>query len=449
MLYTSGKKVLHIDRKKRDDPPSWWTISPFLSPNMIRDRNVDLNPKFLVVRGQLVRLCTYYFKGDRRLKFDSIEGSYVYEEGRIRKAHEYDKEDLISGIGEGIMEEFLNFGERMPEKQKFKLFLMYVQDWNAYDAKTWNGLNPKVATMQEVYDKFELSSEFAEFTGRALALYRDDTYLLRPAGETLKRIKVYSKSLALFGEPGTLWLIEASLGNPWNHRDDFMLHESMDLGFADLRKWYDFNRDRDNFHSLFTKPVDEIIMENGKAVGVRSGKETARCKQVYCDPSYVLDRVDQFNRVIRCICLLWGNNRRSEDHPYIEDPNRRSGRLILPGSELNRDSDIYITTMRCMDDYVDKRIAVISTNVETANPEAEIEPALALLGDIRERIVTVSDCYRPREDGTESQLFISQSYNATADFETTCLEVLDIFRRGTGNEFDFSTIYARDFDLCS
>ncbi|XP_065560814.1 rab GDP dissociation inhibitor alpha-like isoform X3 [Artemia franciscana] len=388
MLYTSGKKVLHIDRKKRDDPPSWWTISPFLSPNMIRDRNVDLNPKFLVVRGQLVRLCTYYFKGDRRLKFDSIEGSYVYEEGRIRKAHEYDKEDLISGIGEGIMEEFLNFGERMPEKQKFKLFLMYVQDWNAYDAKTWNGLNPKVATMQEVYDKFELSSEFAEFTGRALALYS-------------------------------------------------------------LRKWYDFNRDRDNFHSLFTKPVDEIIMENGKAVGVRSGKETARCKQVYCDPSYVLDRVDQFNRVIRCICLLWGNNRRSEDHPYIEDPNRRSGRLILPGSELNRDSDIYITTMRCMDDYVDKRIAVISTNVETANPEAEIEPALALLGDIRERIVTVSDCYRPREDGTESQLFISQSYNATADFETTCLEVLDIFRRGTGNEFDFSTIYARDFDLCS
>jgi len=38
---------------------------------------------------------------------------------------------------------------------------------------------------------------------------------------------------------------------------------------------------------MLDKPVDEIIMENGKAVGVRSGEEVARCKQVYCDPSYV------------------------------------------------------------------------------------------------------------------------------------------------------------------
>ncbi|KAK2709888.1 hypothetical protein QYM36_013539 [Artemia franciscana] len=57
------------------------------------------------------------------------------------------------------------------------------------------------------------------------------------------------------------------------------------------------------------------------------------------------------------------------------------------------------------------------------------------------RIVTVNDCYRPREDGAESQLFISHSYNAATHFETTCLNVLDIFRRGTGNDFDFTTIY--------
>jgi Rab GDP dissociation inhibitor len=41
---------------------------------------------------------------------------------------------------------------------------------------------------------------------------------------------------------------------------------------------------------MLDKPVDEIIMENGKAVGVRSGEEVARCKQVYCDPSYVPDK---------------------------------------------------------------------------------------------------------------------------------------------------------------
>jgi len=58
----------------------------------------------------------------------------------------------------------------------------------------------------------------------------------------------------------------------------------------------------------------------------------------------------------------------------------------------------------------------------------------------------VSDCYRPREDGTESQLFISQSYDAQNNFETTCLDVFDIFRRGTGKDFDFFKLYETKFD---
>ena len=42
---------------------------------------------------------------------------------------------------------------------------------------------------------------------------------------------------------------------------------------------------------MLDKPVDEIVVENGRAVGVRSGSEVAKCKQVYCDPTYVPDRV--------------------------------------------------------------------------------------------------------------------------------------------------------------
>ena len=38
------------------------------------------------------------------------------------------------------------------------------------------------------------------------------------------------------------------------------------------------------------------------------------------------------------------------------------------------------------------------------------------------------------------QLFISKSYDATTHFETTCDDVLDIFRRVTGEEFDFSKV---------
>lgn len=95
-------------------------------------------------------------------------------------------------------------------------------------------------------------------------------------------------------------------------------------------------------------------------------------------------------------------------------------------------------------------IAMVSTTVETANPEAEILPGLQLLGSITEkfvfpllrffRFVKVSDIYEPTDLGQESQVFISRSYDATTHFESVCRDVLDIFRRGTTQEFDFSRI---------
>ena len=47
-----------------------------------------------------------------------------------------------------------------------------------------------------------------------------------------------------------------------------------------------------------------------------------------------------------------------------------------------------------------KYIAFVSTNVETANPEAELAPGLALLGPIDEKFIEVKDVYEPVEDGT-------------------------------------------------
>lgn len=45
---------------------------------------------------------------------------------------------------------------------------------------------------------------------------------------------------------------------------------------------------------MLDKPIDEIVYdESGKVVGVKSGGEMARCKQLYCDPTYVPDRVEK------------------------------------------------------------------------------------------------------------------------------------------------------------
>lgn len=83
---------------------------------------------------------------------------------------------------------------------------------------------------------------------------------------------------------------------------------------------------------------------------------------------------------------------------------------------------------------------MVSTTVETSNPELEIKPGLDLLGPIAQKFVSVTDFMEPTDDGMNSQLFISTSYDATSHFETTCMDVLNLFKRATGEEFDFNKV---------
>jgi RAB protein geranylgeranyltransferase component A len=49
-------------------------------------------------------------------------------------------------------------------------------------------------------------------------------------------------------------------------------------------------------------------------------------------------------------------------------------------------------------------VALVSTTVETNNPENEIRPGLALLEPIYQKFVSVSDLYEPVDDGTTSKV---------------------------------------------
>jgi Rab GDP dissociation inhibitor len=85
-------------------------------------------------------------------------------------------------------------------------------------------------------------------------------------------------------------------------------------------------------------------------------------------------------------------------------------------------------------------LAMVSTNVETSNPEEELSPGLAILGKIEQKFVSVHDIFEPTDNGLESRVFVSKSYDATTHFETTCDDVVDIFQRVTGEPFDFSKV---------
>lgn len=83
-------------------------------------------------------------------------------------------------------------------------------------------------------------------------------------------------------------------------------------------------------------------------------------------------------------------------------------------------------------------IAIVSTNQETNNPEKEIQPALDLIGKVREKFFNISEQYIPDpkySNGTDG-LYISNSMDPTSHFEGETENVLNIYKRITGKDVD-------------
>ncbi|XP_005370748.1 rab GDP dissociation inhibitor alpha [Microtus ochrogaster] len=420
IMSVNGKKVLHMDRN-----PYYGGESSSITPleelykrfqllegppesmGRGRDWNVDLIPKFLMANGQLVKMLLYT-EVTRYLDFKVVEGSFVYKGGKIYKVPSTETEALASNL------------MGMFEKRRFRKFLVFVANFDENDPKTFEGVDPQTTSMRDVYRKFDLGQDVIDFTGHALALYRTDDYLDQPCLETINRIKLYSESLARYGKSPYLYPLYG-LGE-------------LPQGFARLSAIYGGTY-------MLNKPVDDIIMENGKVVGVKSEGEVAHCKQLICDPSYIPDRVRKAGQVIRIICIL--------SHPIKNTNDANSCQIIIPQNQVNRKSDIYV----CMISYAHnvaaqgKYIAIASTTVETAEPEKEVEPALELLEPIDQKFVAISDLYEPIDDGSESQVFCSCSYDATTHFETTCNDIKDIYKRMAGSAFDFENMKRKQNDV--
>ncbi|XP_005992613.1 rab GDP dissociation inhibitor alpha-like [Latimeria chalumnae] len=419
IMSVNGKKVLHMDRNSyyggesasitplEDLYKRFKTSGPCQSMGRGRDWNVDLIPKFLMANGQLVKMLLYT-EVTRYLDFKVVEGSFVYKAGKVHKVPSTETEALASDL------------MGMFEKRRFRKFLVFVVNFDEHDPKTYQEIDPKKMTMRDVYKKFDLGQDIIDFTGHALALYRIDNYLDQPCLETINRIKLYSESLARYKKSPYLYPLYG-LGE-------------LPQGFARLSAIYGGTY-------MLNKAVDEIIMENGRVVGVKSEGEVARCKQLICDPSYVPDMVKKTGKVVRVICIL--------SHPIKNTSECNSCQLIIPQTQVNRKSDIYV----CMVSYAHnvaaggKYIAIISTIVETSSPEKEVQPALELLEPIDQKFVSITDQYVPTSDGTKSQIFISCSYDATTHFETTCNDIKDIYKRMTGTDFDFENMKRKQNDV--
>ena len=112
----------------------------------------------------------------------------------------------------------------------------------------------------------------------------------------------------------------------------------------------------------------------------------------------------------------------------------------MPQKQTGRMTDMYVFGCSFAHNVCakGKYLAFVSTTVETANPHLEIEPGLRLLGHIDEKFISVSDVMVPVNDPASDACFISKGYDATTHFESTVLDVIDMYKKITGKDLDLS-----------
>jgi len=405
LLSVNGKRVLHMDRNGY-----YGGESASLNLNQIfekfnmgkpadklgssRDYNIDLIPKFILSSGLLVKMLLHT-DVTRYLDFKVVDGSYVLPKGgKVQKVPATDGEAATSSL--------LGFFEKFSAKK----FFVFVQNYDENKPATHEGLNLKQVPMRQVFKKFGLNDESVDFIGHALALHLNDDYLDKPAHDTLARIRLYAESLARYSKSPYIYPLYG-LGE-------------LPQAFARLSAIYGGTY-------MLNKPIEKVAFEDGK-VKVTSEGETVTADYIVADPTYFPDKVKKSGQIIRSICLL--------NSPIPNTNNAESVQIIIPQKQVNRKNDIYIgeiSSSHCVC-AKGKYIAIVSTTVETADPEKELEPAYKLLGPIDTKFVSITDFYEPISDGTTDKAFISKSYDATSHFETTCEDVMDIYKRITGSD---------------
>jgi len=320
LLSVKGKKVLHIDRNGYYGGETaslnltnlWAQFRPGAEPpkqyGHNRDWNVDLIPKFIMANGKLVKMLLHT-KVTRYLEWKCVDASYVYQmqksgmfsstmKGVIHKVPATDSEAIKSPL------------MGMLEKKRCRDFYIYVADLDFENPKTWKDIDIKKQPMADVFKKYNLGDNTIDFLGHAVALYRDDSYLSRPAIETLTKINLYTESLGKYGDSPFLYPIYGLGGLPESFSRLCAIHGGT---------------------YMLNTNIDEILFDtNGKVSGIKSGGETAKAPMIICDPSYVMDlkKVKTQGKIIRAICIL--------DHPIPNTKDATSVQIIIPQKQLGR-----------------------------------------------------------------------------------------------------------------
>jgi len=321
-----------------------------------------------------------------------VDGSYVLKDKKISKVPATEKEALSSSL------------MGMLEKMRFKDFLTFVTDYDPANPKTQQGIAPDAKTA-DMMKKYKLDEGTMDIVGHALALYADEGWVNERAKATIDRVSLYMDSLRAYGKSPYLYPVYG-LGD-------------LPQAFARLAAIYGGT-------FMLNKKIDGLRMENGRVTGVRSGDEVAKCSLVIGDPSYFPELVKKVGDVVRCIAIL--------DHAIDHTDNSESVQIIIPQNQVKRKHDIYVSAVSFAHNVAPKGkwLAIVSTTVETANPKAELEPGLKLLGKTLQTFTKVYPQYEPTNDAKVDGIHISRSYDASTHFESVGDDIIRLFKQVTG-----------------
>lgn len=281
-------------------------------------------------------------------------------------------------------------------------------------------------TMAQVFSDYSLDANSQCFIGHAMALHTDDSYLQRPAIETIEAVKTYGMSVGRYGDSPYIYPLYGLSNIP----EGFARLSAVYGGTIMLRTQLNelvFDEETGNIQGVIAT-FDE---------GMGEGPETlaATAPVVVGDPSYFqgTERVRKTGTIIRSTCVLQHSIKRTSD--------ATSAQIIMPAKHLkSKSNDIFISVLSDRHSVAPagSLLAIVSTKCETADPRSEVNEGLAVIGDVAMRFDDIVDTFEPVNDGTADNVFVTRSYDATSHFEFESREVLDLYAKIMGEELDLS-----------
>ena len=375
-----------------------------------RDWNVDLIPKFIMSNGSLIKLLlkTNVFQ---YLELKAIDRAFVYQynKGGFFKIAKGVIHKVPSTISEVLDSDLMG----KIEKNRCKNFFQYIQDWKKDELQTQKGFGPDTPFI-DIIKKFGLEPNTIDFVGHAIALYTNDYFLTQKAFPTIEKIQLYFNSFGRYGNSPFIYTV-------WGMKE-------LSERFSKLLSLYGGTY-------MLNKDVEEILLdENGNFRGIKSQGEEIYGKILITEPSYVqkINKVKSVGKVMRRICIL--------DHYIPKTNDVASCHIILPQKQVKRENDIFITVLDfthciCRKGY---KLAVISTKVETEKPEAEIQPAMDIIGPTVEIFDKISDIYAPIDNTFKGNIYITSSLDPQSHFEKDIENVIEIYEKITECKLDLN-----------